>query len=374
MSIRDPSAGLLAVGRWAMLIVLSVVVTAALNLLHLPATLLLGPLIAAAVMAIGKAPTVLPRPAIDLAQAVIGTMIARTIPASILGEVAQDWPIFLPGIVSVIVIAAFLGWLMARWQVLPGTAAVWGSSPGAATAMIIMAEAYGADSRLVAFMQYLRVLVVALVAAGVARVWVGPSSGVASTGGWFPPLHLYHFGATLLLIVGGAVIGRAVRFPAAAMLVPLLIGAVLQNAGLMTIELPPWLLALAYATAGWQIGARFDRAILWHVARALPRLLLAIVALITLCGGVAAMLVMVAGVDPLTAYLATSPGGMDTVAIIGASTNANMPFVMAMQTARMILVMLTGPWVARVVADAEVRRLKRVAARQKAAEGSPKDV
>ena len=40
---------------------------------------------------------------------------------------------------------------------LPGTTAVWGSSPGAATAMVLMAEAFGADARLVAFMQYLRV-------------------------------------------------------------------------------------------------------------------------------------------------------------------------------------------------------------------------
>jgi uncharacterized membrane protein AbrB (regulator of aidB expression) len=40
--------------------------------------------------------------------------------------------------------------------------------PGAATVMMVMVEAYGADFRLVAFMQYLRVVLVAAVASVVA--------------------------------------------------------------------------------------------------------------------------------------------------------------------------------------------------------------
>ena len=65
--------------------------------------------------------------------------------------------------------------------------------------------------------------------------------------------------------------------------------------------------------------------------------------LIALCGLVALMLVHGAGVDPLTAYLATSPGGSDSIAIIAASTNVDVSFVMAMQTVRMIAVLLLAP-------------------------------
>ena len=57
-----------------------------------------------------------------------------------------------------------------------------------------------------------------------------------------------------------------------------------------------------------------------------------------MCGGVAALMVVARGVDPLTAYLATSPGGSDSIAIIAASTNVDVSFVMAMQTFRMIAV------------------------------------
>jgi uncharacterized membrane protein AbrB (regulator of aidB expression) len=56
------------------------------------------------------------------------------------------------------------------------------------------------------------------------------------------------------------------------------------------------------------------------------------------------------GTDPLTAYLATSPGGADSVAIIAASSPVDVPFVMAMQVARFILVMLAGPFLAKRVA------------------------
>ena len=53
---------------------------------------------------------------------------------------------------------------------------------------------------------------------------------------------------------------------------------------------------------------------------------------------------------PLTAYLAASPGGADAVAIIAASSRVDMSFVMAMQVARLILVILIGPSLARLLA------------------------
>ena len=68
-----------------------------------------------------------------------------------------------------------------------------------------------------------------------------------------------------------------------------------------------------------------------------------ILGLIVLCGGVAWLMVLATGVDPLTAYLATSPGGSDSIAIIAASTNVDVSFVMAMQTVRMIAVLFLAP-------------------------------
>ena len=53
-----------------------------------------------------------------------------------------------------------------------------------------------------------------------------------------------------------------------------------------------------------------------HAAKSLPAILGVIAALMAFCGLLAWIVVRATGVGALTAYLATCPGGMDTVAII----------------------------------------------------------
>lgn len=148
----------------------------------------------------------------------------------------------------------------------------------------------------------------------------------------------------------GALFAHLLRIPAGSLLLPPVLGAVLQDSKLMTIDLPPWLLALSYAVIGWSIGLRFTRPILVYAAQALPRIVAAILALIAVCALFSVALALLAKVDPMTAYLVMSPGGADSVAIIAASSKVDVPFVMALQTACFVAVLLIGPWLARIVA------------------------
>jgi len=52
----------------------------------------------------------------------------------------------------------------------------------------------------------------------------------------------------------------------------------------------------------------------------------------------------------LAAYLATSPGGADSIAIIAASGHVDMGFVMAFQTSRFVAILLVGSRLARFIA------------------------
>jgi hypothetical protein len=330
--------------------VLSAVFVTLLEGLHLPAALLLGPMIAGIAVAAMDGTVRVPNRPFYLAQAVIGCLIARGLPVSIFNEIRHDGLLFAAAVVLVIVASMILGWLLACWQVLPGTTAVWGSTPGAAAAMTLMAEAFGADVRLVAFMQYVRVVFVAVIASAVSRIWAMNAGTPPPPVEWFPPVAWLPFAETLAFVVCGVLIGRGFRIPAGPMMVCLFGGVLLQDTGLITIELPQWFLALSYALIGWTIGLRFTRAIVAHAARALPRIVASTLTLIAICGGLAAFMVMAADVDPLTAYLATSPGGADSVAIIAASSNVNLPFVMAMQAARLVVVLLTGPSLTRFMA------------------------
>src|SRR5262245_53935474 len=217
--------------------------------------------------------------------------------------------------------------------------------------MTIMAEHYGADPRLVAFMQYLRVVLVAVVAAIVARLFGVAPVHVPHTIVWFPPVAWLPLAETLALAIVGPVIARWLRIPAGAFLVPLVLGIVLTHFGLIRIELPTWLLAASYVFVGWNVGLRFTRPLLIHVLRALPVIFGATLILIVLCGGIAVLMVWGAGVDPLIAYLVISSGGSDSIAIIVASTNVDVSFVMAMQTVRMIAVLFLAPVLTKFIAE-----------------------
>ena len=323
--------------------------SALLMLVRLPAAPLLGPMIAAIALEAGGGGIRLPRALLYVCQAVIGCMIARALTPEILGIFTERWPLLLGVVFAVVAAASVIGGAMSRWQVLPGTTAVWGLAPGAASAMVFMAGEFGADTRLVAFMQYLRVVLVATFATVVARLWVGPHAGAAEVR-WFPALHAVPFAETLAIAFLGGLIGRLARLPAGVFLVPMVLGAVLHSSGLVQLELPPWLLALSYALVGWSIGLGFSRDILAHAVRALPQTLAAILVLIVFAGVLALILVEAFGIDPLTAYLATSPGGADSVAIIAASSRVDVSFVMALQTIRFVFLLVAGPAISRFVA------------------------
>src|SRR5262245_22998670 len=270
-----------AAAQWACLLVSSVVFAAALEALHLPAALLIGPMIAGVMVASTMGGIRVPDTIFAATQGIIACMIARAMPASLVSEVSMQWPLFVLGVTSTVVMAAVVGWVLTRWQVLPGTNAIWGSAPGGAAAMTVLAEAHGADIRLVAFMQYLRVLCVTSVASLVASAAGQDHPARAIV--WFPAVDWFSFAETLAVASLGFISAKVFKVRAGAVLLPLIVGGALSSTGLMRIELPPVFLAACYAILGWAIGLRFTRDSIAHCARALPRVLGAILLLIVAC-------------------------------------------------------------------------------------------
>jgi uncharacterized protein len=138
--------------KWAILLLLSLAFIVPLELMRLPAALLLGAMAAAILVSVFDGKLAVPHWPYVLAQGLIGCLVARSIGPAILVTMVRQWPLFLAGVCSVLLISTSLGALLARWKVLPGTTAVWGSTPGAATVMVLMSEGFGGDPRLVAYM------------------------------------------------------------------------------------------------------------------------------------------------------------------------------------------------------------------------------
>lgn len=336
--------------QWCLVGCLSIVTTLPLEVAGFPAALLIGPMLAGIFVALGGGTIRLPRIFFFVVQVVLALMIATMVSQDFIGTFVENWPLMLFVVLSVIGVSTLSGWMIARTGILPGTTAIWGSSAGAASTMLMMAEAYGADARLVAFMQYLRVVFVASLATLVAH-FGGHDGAAMPPHAWFEPVPLLPLAGMLAIGVLAGLIGQKLRVPAGAFLVPFAIASVLNSAGTVTIELPQWLLVIAFTLLGWNIGLGFTRAILLHARRALLPTVASIIALISFSGLLAGLLILVLGIDPLTAYLATSPGGLDSIAVIAASSKVDIAFVMTLQTARLILVTLIGPWLARFMAD-----------------------
>ena len=333
--------------KWSGLLVASVIVAELARRARLPASYLLGPMLCAVAFGVAGIELRLSRPFQSFSQGIIGCLVARSLTPAILGSIAHDWPIMLLVIITTVLAGGLVGWVLVKLGTLPGTTAAWGSSPGAASAMVLMSGEFGADVRLVGFMQYLRMVLVVFTASIVSRLLLGgPVAGLPTVGSSISALSLIE---TLVVAIGGAAVGRFLKLPSGALLVPMIVGGVLHATGQLDITLPSWLLYVAYVLIGWYVGLTFDRMVLNSVFKATPILVLSTLLLIALCAGSAFLLTRLLGVDLLTAYLATSPGGLDSIAVIATGSHTNVSFVLALQAMRLFLVILTGPLIARLI-------------------------
>jgi membrane AbrB-like protein len=335
--------------QWLLLILLAGSLGQLLKHLNLPAGQFVGPMLVAIGFGVSGATLRIPRQLFKLGQGCVGLLVAHSITFTVLVAIAQSWHVMLFATVLTVLLSALVSLGMVRFGGIAADTAAWGTSPGAASAMVSMAEDNGADGRIVATMQYVRVVCVVMIGALVSRLLGVEGSGTDSHSSQMALQgeHLLNLAQSLLVIVVGVFAGT--RVPAGALLVPILLGGALQLSGLIQITLPPALLATAYGAIGCYIGLRFDRETIQYVWRRLPAMIGGSLMLIVLCALSAWLIAEILGKDFLSVYLATSPGGLDSMAIIAVDTHSDVGLVLAMQTLRLFGVIFTGAWLARLI-------------------------
>jgi membrane AbrB-like protein len=114
-----------------------------------------------------------------------------------------------------------------------------------------------------------------------------------------------------------------------------------------SVAVPTALEQVGYALIGVRVGLRFTRASLRSIARLLPLATLLIVLVIVACGLLGVLLSRVTGVDALTAYLATTPGGLFAVLATAADSGSDVTYVLAVQVIRVFAMLLFAPLLGR---------------------------
>lgn len=334
---------------WVAIVAVAVVLGAVFQRIGLPAPWLLGPMLTG--VAFGCSPMQTPRVPRRLfvaAQTIVGIVLAGAVRPTFVAVIATHWWLMLLVVAGTIVLSMAVAWVLARSGALDAETATLGSTPAGAAVMTALAAEYGADARIVAFMQYIRIVLVvssaSLISHFIFHVTTHPPPAVTE------PASSQTIALTLAAAALGFALARAIRLPAPGFLGPLLLGAALGASGVLHVGLPWWLLDASYITIGLFVGLIFTVHSVTHVTTILPQLLGATAALIGGCWLMGGVLVTLAHLDPFTAYLATSPGALDSITIIALGGGADVATVVALQTARIFIVILTGPSIARFVA------------------------
>lgn len=346
---------------WIPIVLVALASAFLLQLASMPAAWMLGPLVVGIGFACAGAQHRVPRPFIIACQAVIGCLFARAFTPTVVASLSSHLPVMLVVILMTIAVSVTCGWLLARISTVAPMTAAFGSTPGNAVTMITMSADFGADPRIVAFMQYIRVIFVVMTASLVARfVFHVNASGtnpllVNATTSEAASLEAY--AETIAVAVLGIFVARAIRFPSPNVVGPLIVGAFLSAFGWVHMDVPVVILDASYLIVGLSIGLLFTVAALRYVVSVLPQLVATTVALIVFCAGVATALTKWGHVDSFTAYLATSPGGLDSVSIIAVTSGGDIATVLSLQVLRVFVVALICPPLARYVGKLNTARL-----------------
>jgi membrane AbrB-like protein len=346
---------------WIALLAATVAAGWALGRLGLPSPYLFAALLGGIAVALARpsAPDVRDE-VFTAAQAVTGVVLGAYLQSSSLSALGGQWlPVVLVS-AATLAISLAAGSLLARWtEVDPPTAAL-GLVAGGASGIVGMARELGADDRLVAFMQYLRVLIVVLLTPLlVALAFPGQGGGgmraapdplLGDAKGWL---------ITLALAPLGALAARGLRVPAASLMGPMI------ASGVVTLAVPGGHFAVpallresAFVAIGLQVGLRFTMATVRQVGRLLVPVLVTLVGLLAASFGLAVVLAATTSVSLLDAYLATTPGGLYAVLAVAVGAGANTTFIVAVQGLRLLVMVLLAPAAVRLL----VGRPARVAA------------
>ncbi|QGU06138.1 Putative ammonia monooxygenase [Corynebacterium occultum] len=337
--------------RWVLVAIFSLLLGWGLNRLNVPAAWILAGIFTAGASALVSGKELnLNRHISVSARGVIGILAGLPLIGVPPGQLAGY---LLPGLlVTFITLAIGImgGMLLARAQqeISPETG-ILSMLAGGASLMPPLAMELGADYRYVALSQYLRMSIVSVTLPLVAVLFTPPGNAAhhSDEGSEFSWLVL---GMIILVAVFGEKLGRLIKLPAPTVIGPLLLTVIigLLLPGQLSMLPPEALRTFAFLSIGWICGGSLSLAALKVFARQLPATLLFIAVLMGGCALSAIPLTFWLDISYFEAYLASSPGALDTVLALSNEGGAG-PVVVTIQMVRLLCVIILASHLPAVI-------------------------
>ena len=318
----------------------------------MPAGWLSGALVATAVLALMGAPVAMDSNIRMATYVVLGTSMGSALsPETLTG--LTTWPVTM--VVLIISVPVMMGAVILYLEKVAGwdrRSAFFAAAPGALSAVLVMAENSGADTRRVVFGQSLRLFVlVALLPAAIGGLGHEPSGALPIN-----PVVPDALSFCLSIGVGivGAFLAERFRFPGGAMVGAMLASGAVHAFGLIEGRLPDLFLIVGFVVLGANTGSRFAGTRLETLKSffldALAALLIA-----TAVSLAFAMLGSWLSGEPLAKVLvAYVPGALEAMTIMAFVLGFDPAFVAAHHLTRFLGLALLMPLVARLLFGAAV--------------------
>jgi uncharacterized protein len=303
--------------------------------LHIPLPWMLGPLIAAAVLAVGGFDFSAPQPLRRGGQLVIGATIGLTVTA----DVASSLPSWIGVVVVTALIAVLVGATLsvgfARLAGVDQKTAFFAMMPGGLSEMGNIGAAIGARAEPIAIVQAMRVALIVFLIPPLLLAASGALRSSLPQTDLLPPPHI---GIILAVGLVAALLTRLLRMNNPWAIGPLVATAAMTSAGLVSGHMPPALFFAGQIFLGFAIGALFRRELLQHLPRVAAAASIFVVLALTIMAAFGLFLASMTELDAATAILSASPGGMAEMSATAQSLHIGAALVAVFHVGRAILV------------------------------------
>jgi uncharacterized protein len=240
-------------------------------------------------------------------------------------------------ILSTYALTRFFGWRRAE--------AIFASSPGALSTVVVLASGENCDLRRVVVVQMVRLFVIiaclpsTMIASGML---VAHGTGPSGT-----PMTAFETAELFAIGLMAAYVSQWARFPSPWFLGPMIAAGTLTGSGLIETLFPPPLAMVGFVMIGAYMGVRFHGIKGADIIAVLPAAFVALVIALVTAFSLAVVAHWIVHIPTAEALIAFAPGGLEAMAILALALHLDPVFIGAHHLARFLGIGLGLPFLIR---------------------------
>ncbi|MEQ9554752.1 MAG: AbrB family transcriptional regulator [Rhodospirillales bacterium] len=311
--------------------------------LHMPLPWMIGALVFTVVASLSGAPLVRPKRLRLYMVPVLGVLLGAGFTPEAIRH-ATEWIASLSMLlVYAVGITAMVSYYLVRVAKWDAATSYFSASPGGFGEMALLGEAMGADDRKISLNHSVRIMLTVLVIPFWFKFFEGYQPGNMGALGNMADIRLKDAAILIACAVVGYYVARRLRFPAAQLLGPTLVSAIVHMAGLTEARPPQEIVALAQVVIGAAIGCRFLGISLRQMFGTMAQAAGITVFMLGAAYAGAWTVSYFTGLPVNTLWLAFAPGGLAEMTLISLSLGIDVAFVSVHHMVRVIFLVAMAP-------------------------------